>query len=94
MPSLLGLMIADGHAIATLATDDQSLQQAWPFSRRAMTAIPSEGLTILAQLLAIGFTGIARPRLSAIVFPVLYRLCESPRRSAEIYCCLPCLLST
>jgi hypothetical protein len=46
------------------------------------------------HLLPIPPTGIARLRLSAIVFPVLYRLCESPRRSAEIYCCLPCLLST
>src|SRR5258708_22127702 len=55
MRCLLGLMIADGHAIATLSTDDQSLQQGWPFSRRAMTAIPSERLTVLTQLLAIGF---------------------------------------
>ncbi len=55
MRSLLGLMIADGHAIATLSTDHQSLQQAWPFSRGTMTAIPSERLTILTQLLAIGF---------------------------------------
>src|SRR6266567_6121179 len=55
MRSLLGLMVADGHAIATLSTDDQTLQQGWPFSRRAMTAIPSERLTVLTQLLAIGF---------------------------------------
>src|SRR5947209_17811131 len=55
MPSLLGLMVADGHAIATLSTDDQSLQQSWPFSRGAMTTIPSERLTVLTQLLAIGF---------------------------------------
>ncbi len=55
MRSLLGLMVADGHAIATVSTDDQSLQQGGPFSRGAMTAIPSERLTVLTQLLAIGF---------------------------------------
>src|SRR5260221_12784197 len=48
-------MVADGHAIATYATDDQSLQQGGPFSWGAMTAIPSERLTVLTQLLAIGF---------------------------------------
>src|SRR5260221_12195086 len=48
-------MVADGHAIATFSTDDQSLQQGGPFSWGAMTAIPSERLTVLTQLLAIGF---------------------------------------
>src|SRR5260370_6764788 len=55
MRCLLGLMVADGHAIATFSTDDQSLQQGWPFSRMAMAAFPSERLTVLTQLLAIGF---------------------------------------
>src|SRR5437764_9892055 len=55
MRSFLGLMVADGHAIATFSTDDQALQQGGPFSRGAMTPIPSERLTVLTQLLAIGF---------------------------------------
>src|SRR5205814_2489358 len=55
MHSLPGLMVADGHAIATFSTDGQSLQQGWPFSRGAMTAIPSERLKVLTQLLAISF---------------------------------------
>ena len=55
MRSFLGLMVADGHAIATLSTDDQTLQQGGPFSRGAMTAISSERLTVLTQLLALSF---------------------------------------
>src|SRR5437879_5886284 len=53
--SLLGLTVAYHHAIATLSTDDQSLQECRSFSGWAMATVASKDLTVLLQLLAVRF---------------------------------------
>jgi hypothetical protein len=46
------------------------------------------------DLLPVPLSATIRLSTSTIVFGALEKPCECPRRSTEIYCCLPCLLST
>src|SRR5438132_12371822 len=58
--SMLSLMRAHRHAIAAFSADDQSLQECWPFSRRAMFSVATKDLTVLLSLLTSRFKLLPR----------------------------------
>lgn len=46
-------VIANRHPLATAATEDQSLQQCWPFAGRALAPVLSHRLCTLVKALQI-----------------------------------------